>query len=303
MTEFKEITIADREWMRPLMLAENCRNEDFCFGTVYAWLDSYPVQAAEIENRLVIKAAGHENVFYYPVGSGSIRPAIDRMLELARGQEKLSVFCLTEENKKLLEAEYPGCFAFSEAEEDAEYIYLAEKLSTYAGRALHGKRNHCNQFMAVHDWQFVPLTRSLIPACREMLAAWAAANAYRLGESISGEYTAIERVFDAYEALELDGGVLLAEGRVVGFSVGEMVSADTFLVHFEKADLNLNGAYPMVCREMTKLAMKKYPALVYMNREEDLGIDSLRYSKMSYHPEYLLKIYSAVRKKENYGNT
>ena len=64
-------------------------------------------------------------------------------------------------------------------------------------------------------------------------------------------------------------------------------------MHFEKARVDINGAYPMVCRELTRMLMAKHPNLKYMNREDDMGLESLRTSKLSYKPEYLLKKYTA----------
>ena len=78
-----------------------------------------------------------------------------------------------------------------------------------------------------------------------------------------------------------------------GFSLGEMASPDTFNVHFEKAEIDINGAYPMVCRELTRMVMQNHPDLRYVNREDDMGIESLRKSKLSYKPEFLLEKYKA----------
>ena len=47
----------------------------------------------------------------------------------------------------------------------------------------------------------------------------------------------------------------------------------------------------MVCRELTRLMMAKHDSLRYVNREDDMGLESLRKSKLSYKPEYLLKKY------------
>ena len=55
----------------------------------------------------------------------------------------------------------------------------------------------------------------------------------------------------------------------------------------------MNGAYPMVCRELTRMMLQRHPGLVYINREDDMGFESLRRSKLSYKPEYLLNKYIA----------
>ena len=300
MIEFKEISLRDRNRIRKLLLAENSQTAEYTFGTLYCWAETYPVLVCEYENRLLIKSAYSENAFYYPVGFGELRPAIDKILELS---EKPQLYFLTEGQKQRLETEYPSCFTFREERNFAEYIYKVGKLSTYSGQSLHGKRNHCNQFAAAHKWRFVPLTQELIPVCSEMLEKWMVENIERLDKSIADEYVALKRAIDTYDVLELDGGVLFADGCAAGFSLGEMVNQNTFVVHFEKAYPNMPGAYSMVCREMTRSMMEKYPALVYINREEDMGLDLLRYSKLSYHPEYLLKEYTATWKEDDYGTT
>ena len=160
-------------------------------------------------------------------------------------------------------------------------------------KALHGKKNHCNRFEAEYDWRFVHMTRELIPACMDMLSVWSEDNAARLDPSIAYEHDAIIRAFAAFEQLGLEGGVLYANGEIMGFTMGEFASRDTFDVHFEKARVDINGAYPMVCRELTRMLMAKHPNLKYMNREDDMGLESLRTSKLSYKPEYLLKKYTA----------
>ena len=158
---------------------------------------------------------------------------------------------------------------------------------------LHGKKNHCNRFEAEHSWSFVPLTREQIPGCQAMLEQWTADNSERLDESIVYEHEAIECAFQNYEALGLEGGVLYADGQLLGFTFGEMTSQDTFDTHVEKAAADVNGAYPMVCRELARMLRERHPELRYINREDDMGLESLRASKQSYKPLYLLKKYTA----------
>ena len=296
MIEFKTVTLGDKRWVDEIVMAEGSRSADFNFGNIYIWDCRYRQLIARAGDRMLTKLRYEgQPAFVFPIGTGPLRPAIEALRAFA-DEKDYRPFCLrgiTEEHRRLLESEYPDCFSYMEDTDNADYLYEAEKLATYAGKALHGKKNHCNRFEAENDWRFVPLTRALIGDCLDMLDVWSEENADRLFRSIVYEHTAIVRAFAAIEKLSLEGGVLYSGDRIVGFTLGEMICEDTFDVHFEKAMGSLNGAYPMTCRELTRMMMERHPGLRYINREDDMGIETLRRSKESYKPAYLLKKYTA----------
>ena len=295
MIEFHAISILDKEWIDRHLWCEDSPSADFNFGNMYIWDEHYRQLVCDLGERTLTKVRLHgEPAFVYPIGCGPLRPAIESLREYAKAKGyPFLLRGITERHKELLESEFPGCFCFCEEVKYADYIYEAERLATYAGKALHGKKNHCNRFEAEHDWRFEPLTRELIPACEAMLTEWTEDNAERLDDSIVYEHDAIERAFRHYEELGMEGGVLFADGKLLGFTFGEMTSSDCFNVHVEKAAADVNGAYPMVCRELTRMLLKNHPDLKWINREDDMGLESLRRSKESYKPAYLLKKYAA----------
>ena len=296
MIDFKPVTLCDKRWVDEIVRAEGSRSADYNFGNIYIWDNRFRQLIARKDGRMLTKLRYEgKPTFVFPIGTGSLRPAIEALREFAaaRGYEPFCLRGITEEHRALLEREYPDAFAYTEDTDNADYLYEAEKLATYAGKALHGKKNHCNRFEAENDWRFVPLTREQIPGCLDMLDVWSEENAGRLFRSIVYEHAAIVRAFAAFEKLGLEGGVLYANGKIVGFTLGEFASEDTFDVHFEKAEVDLNGAYPMTCRELTRMLLAKYPSLRYMNREDDMGIEALRRSKESYKPAFLLRKYTA----------
>ena len=296
MIAFKPVTLCDKPWVDEIVRAENSRSADYNFGNIYIWDNRYRQLIARRDGRMLTKLRYEgKPAFVFPIGSGPLRPAIEALREYAafKGYEPFCLRGVTEEHRILLEREYPDAFFYTEDTDNADYLYGAEKLATYAGKALHGKKNHCNRFEAENDWCFVPLTRALIPDCLDMLDLWSEENAGRLDKSIVYEHTAIVRAFAAFEKLALEGGVLYANGRIVGFTLGEMACEDTFDVHFEKAEGSVNGAYPMTCRELTRMLLARHPKLLYLNREDDMGLESLRRSKESYKPAFLLRKYTA----------
>jgi hypothetical protein len=296
MIDFKPVTLCDKRWVDEIVRAEGSRSADYNFGNIYIWDNRFRQLIARKDGRMLTKLRYEgKPTFVFPIGTGPLRPAIEALREFAaaRGYEPFCLRGITEEHRALLEREYPDAFADTEDTDNADYLYEAEKLATYAGKALHGKKNHCNRFEAENDWRFVPLTREQIPGCLDMLDVWSEEDAGRLFRSIVYEHAAIVRAFAAFEKLGLEGGVLYANGKIVGFTLGEFASEDTFDVHFEKAEVDLNGAYPMTCRELTRMLLAKYPSLRYMNREDDMGIEALRRSKESYKPAFLLRKYTA----------
>ena len=298
MLKFKTVTLADKAWVDEIVFSENSPSADYNFGNIYIWDKHFRQLICPFEGRMLTKLRyeGHPS-FVFPIGTGPLRPAVEALRAFAaeRGYP-FRMHGITERHKQQLEEKFPGCFDFTEDSDFADYIYSADKLATYSGKALHGKKNHCNRFEAENDWEFVPLTRELIPGCMDMLDVWSEENSDRLEKSITYEHDAIVRAFAAYEKLGLEGGVLKSGGRIVGFTVGELASRDTLDVHFEKAEGSINGAYPMVCREMTRMAMARHPELKYINREDDMGLEALRFSKLSYKPEFMLKKYTACWK-------
>jgi hypothetical protein len=296
MLEFHQISLDDRQWCREIEAAENSRSSDFGFASMYMWDGRYKQKLARLDDRMIVKLRYEELPFFaFPIGSGPIRPAVRAIKEYAdfRGWP-LRISGITDENRALMEAEFPGCFVYCDDVSFFDYMYRTESLATLAGKKLHGKKNHCNRFEAENpDWEFVPLTPELIPGCLEMLEEWTRNNADRLHDGIDDEHEAILRGFVAFEALGLVGGVLRAGGRILGFTLGDVINSDTCDVHFEKAYTDINGAYPMVTREFARMLMKTRPEVIYLNREDDMGQESMRRAKESFQPEYLLKKYTA----------
>ena len=190
-----------------------------------------------------------------------------------------------------MEQKYPGEFTYEASRDDAEYIYEAEKLATYAGKKLHAKRNFCNRFEAAHpDWKFETITRENVEAVLEFHRKWQSENE-GADEGLHKEGCVVRCALRELEELEMTGGVLTAGGRIYGFAIASMINETMMDENIEKADGEEPGAYPMVCREMARMMKQKYPDLIFINREEDTGDEGLRRSKESYYPVMLLEKY------------
>ena len=87
-----------------------------------------------------------------------------------------------------------------------------------------------------------------------------------------------------FEELDLKGGILRIDGKIVAFTIGEPICPDTFVVHIEKAYADVPGAYTMINQQFVEHECMNYK---YVNREEDTGAEGLRKAKLSYRPAFL----------------
>jgi hypothetical protein len=102
------------------------------------------------------------------------------------------------------------------------------------------------------------------------------------------EDEAIREILTQYDALHVQGAVILIEGRVGAFTAGERLSNDTVVIHIEKADPDISGLYPLINQQFCK---NMRDDVIYINREQDLGIDGLRKAKLSYNPDHFVEKY------------
>ena len=76
--------------------------------------------------------------------------------------------------------------------------------------------------------------------------------------------------------------------KIVAFSLGEKLNDDLAVIHIEKADVHYSGVYSFINKTFVD---RNFSDVKIINREQDLGIEGLRKSKLSYHPFKLEKKY------------
>lgn len=165
-----------------------------------------------------------------------------------------------------------------------EYIYDAEKLRTLSGRKYSKKRNHLKSFFNTYNgrYQYKLLnTKEDFESCRKLLLEWGKDVSDK--EDVINENRAINIIFDNYELIKENlkiAGVYI-DKKLEAFTIGSKVNKDMVIIHIEKANHKIKGLYQYINREFL---IREFPEVLYVNREEDMGIEGLKKSKMSYYP-------------------
>ncbi|MDD7449400.1 MAG: phosphatidylglycerol lysyltransferase domain-containing protein [Prevotellaceae bacterium] len=294
MINFRPLTLEDRDLVRKYTYKSQRRNCDLSFSNLYSWRFLYDTEIAEQEDYLFFrfKYEGETN-YMFPVGNGSVCRAIFLLREDAKSRnEPLRMMGVCSYVQDIVKNGCPANFQFSLDRDRSDYIYLHTDLATLSGKKFQQKRNHINKFKATYpNHKYQPLTPHLIEECLALQEKWFQANEGEKDESMTSEYQSVRNALTHFEELELSGGVLYVDNELVAFTFGNPINEETFDICVEKADREIQGAYAMINNEFAKQIPEKY---IYINREEDLGIEGLRKAKLSYNPILLLEKYSVL---------
>ena len=306
MIAFRDPEIGDRQWVEERFRASGNQGCEYSFSTLFLWSGAYQQQVAPMDGFVLERLRGKLGAGYlFPAGSGPLEPVLSALeKDAAERGEPCRFFCVTPEQAERLEQLRPGQYAFQSDRDGWDYLYALDRLAGLGGKKLHGKRNHIRRFEESHpDWQVEQITMDNLAECAEMDLEWN--RRYRsldaAGEEAEArtrldERHAMSRAFAHYEALGMDGLLLRTRGKVVAFTMGSPISADTFDVHFEKAYGEIQGAYPMINREFARWLQANRPGVRWLNREDDMGLEGLRKSKESYYPDRMVEKSAAIRR-------
>ena len=284
--EFKNFTVEDRDLLLPYYENMDERSCELTFANAVLWAPHYGVTYAIINDMLVYHLG--RGVYTYPIGKGDRKETIEILIEQCKKDGiDFKISSITPSRFEQLEQMFPGMFTIEYDRDIADYVYLSEKLSTLAGKKLHAKRNHINRFKENYpDWSYERMTEENIPECIVMAQDWRKENECDLDPEKSAEMCVTLNYLRHFTKLQVCGGVLRANGKVIAFTIGEKVTDDTFVVHVEKAYASIQGAYPMINQQFISDYGKEF---MYINREEDTGSEGLRKAKLSYRPEFLVE--------------
>ncbi len=294
MLNFKKIEREDYPILNAFFNAYPSRQCDRSLGTIIMWHEYYKNYYAITDGTLIFlsKFKG-KNCFSFPIGK-NIQVGLDAIDEYCEKNSIPCIMCSVNKNElPVLFKRY--CYCVVEPDRDMfDYIYDKETLMNLSGKKYSTPRNHINKFHKLYkDYSFEPVTKELIPEIIEFTKNF----------SFNSEKDDIARyelemcidVLENYEEYGLLGGVLKVDGKVIGYSVGEIIG-DTLICHIEKANIEYHGAYQMVTNQFLRLYAQG-DEVKYVNREDDSGDEGLRKAKLSYRPIELLEKNTVYLKK------
>lgn len=295
--EIKNITLEDKPLFDKYFSEYGAMNSEYTFTNMFMWRKSYNIRYALIDGMLCIfsQHQGSPETVNFPLGKGDLELAIRMLIKYfdSIGQRPLFRIYNNFEIDALNKA-FPNSFILTEDRNSFDYIYKVSDLIELPGGRYHSKRNHINQFLAKYTYQYQKIDQTHIEPCFEMFEKWCDSKE-GLVFGISEQREAVRSLIYNLDFLKVSGGCISVDGQIVAFSFGEILSQknSVAVIHLEHADIDFQGSFPMINQQFLE---HEWSSLTYVNREEDMGIPSLRRAKKSYKPCLMVKKYIATIK-------
>lgn len=273
---------------------------DFNFTSLISWGgdDTY---ISELNDNLVMKFKDYitNEPFYTFIGTNLVNSTIKILLEESKKNGlnpklKLIPEAILKADPKIL-AEYH----IEEDRDNFDYIYLLEESKEFKGNKYSEKRNFVNRFKRLYHTSHTVLDLTQPKVSKEMLDLfhlWQKQKK-RSDEEVENELQAVKKVLCLAHDLHLLCIGIYTEGKLIAFSINEILADGYTMNLFEKADTTYQGIFPYL-RSITAGYLLELGGK-FLSHEQDLGIEGLRKSKMSYRPHCFLKKYTVSHKKSS----
>lgn len=293
--DFAEIALQNKHEFDSFIHKNGPRISEMTFTNLFAWRHFYKFRYAIVADLLCVISAPckGEPFAMMPVGdinAENFEKAYSFIREYFIQNGWKPVFKkVTEEDLEFFKNRVASEESIQYDRDNSDYIYNTTDLLSLRGKKYDGKRNHINKFKKQHTYEYVPLECSLLDECVRIMEQWCKEKNCSCQDGAYCERNANMELLHNYKTLGCKGGLIKVDGVFEAFTVGEMLTADTAVIHIEKAKSTIDGLYTMINQQFVE---HEWSNTTYINREQDLGKEGMRKAKLSYHPVKLIDKYT-----------
>jgi len=292
MLKPKEISLTEKELF--LKYIGKSENSTLSFTTLFVWSFDGRIKYDVVDDCLIVIFCTKKGyICTFPYGNGNKTSAAKKAYEFMCKSGIPAFTLMNEEQAKQIEKIFPDVFEVISDENNADYVYLTEKLISLSGNKYQQKRNHLNAFLKNYEYTYERLTINNIDEIKELYFKWQDGQTnHDVGDAEKATIMFLENM----DKLGVVCAGLRVDGKLVAFTGGEAITEDMAHVPIEFADTNYRGAFNVINRDFCANEWKDYK---YINREEDMGIAGMRYAKQAYNPVKMIEKYRTIYKGAN----
>lgn len=191
------------------------------------------------------------------------------------------IHSMSQKSKDEVMLAYPNQFVFWECGEARDYIYDRVQQQTLQGKKMQKRRNHYHAFEKSFkdNFYYKRMEKADIDSVRACYAKWM--DQKSLNAEMLAEKQGIFDLLAHLDTLDILAGCLYVNDTLEAFHISSLLSKDTVQIHVEKANREIRGCYIAI---QVKFLETLDENIRFINREDDMGLPSLRSAKQNMQP-------------------
>lgn len=267
---------------------------DFNFTSALTWDTDGSARISTLNDNLVITMPDY--LTGTPVTSLLGESAIDESLDILATADIRELRLVPEVTVRSIQN--PSRLQITEDADNFDYVYDLAELAPLGGAKYKRKRNKINNVHAAFDGRLRVATTSTIEdnhleAIDHVFSGWVDCSGQSAKDK-EPEQAAFQKLLQHAGSLSLLLTTATLDEKPVAFSVNEPLGNGHAICHYEKT-LPVHGEIQSFIAHQAAKALWE-AGCRYVNWEQDLGVEGLRKSKISFHPSHFLKKYTVKPK-------
>jgi hypothetical protein len=296
--DLEELSLDNIDKFLPYLTIRRIESCEFGLTTLFLWKNRNHQHIYYHPNYMILFGHFNDHCFsQMPLcKEGYFQEAFEKAVDLFENmEENFVMYSVDAIFAEFVKEMYGDQYEVSTNRDYSDYIYDADKMRDLPGKKLRKKRNHINAFLRDYADQYTYrlLTEEDRDEINLFLEKWTD-NHDHMTKQVDHEIEGIDYIIDHLEILGAKAIGIYINNVLEAMSIASTINnEEEVIIHVEKANTDIRGLYPF----LSQLFLQEfYPEVKLVNREEDLGIEGLRKSKLSYEPIRLEDKYTIRRK-------
>lgn len=294
--EFKKLELSDKKDVEKFTL-KYPPYADHNFAGTWSWDVRDQMQISELNGNYVVRFINYETgePFFTFLGENKVDETAKHLLDLSKKENlKLELKLIPEESAKLLDKNF---FKVSEDRDNFDYVYNIAELKDYAGAKFKRKRNMYSAFVNKYPNAEVKIISLQDPAIqKDILKLYHKWFQKKIKNDTSfeshQELIVVEKFFSASNIFNILSVGVFLNSELIAFSIEEIMKSDYVVSHVVKTDSDLVGIHEFLIKNCAEILFSMHK--IFLNQEQDLGLENLRQAKSRFRPSFFLKKYTVT---------
>jgi hypothetical protein len=292
--QFKPLELSDKEEVEKIT-QKYPPYSDFNFVSMWVWDINGKRMLSKLNGNLVVYFTDYltgKPVFSF-LGTNKVEQTAREIIDFAKKTKAPPVLCFMSEEvvKNLPNSD----FSIEEDRDNFDYIFSTSQLATFRGIKHKTKRQVANKFLTLYPNVVFKSEKLINPILSDHIVSLLRKWTVRKGSNPETENLGFESEKKALnKILQMEHKNLLIftcylDNNLIGFEIDEILPSKHAVAHFSKVDTLYKGINDFLNMKLSQYLNNE--GVEFCNWEQDLGIENLRKSKMSYRPINFLKKY------------